>query len=393
MKTKRYILLLLAIIGFQFCIAQDTQTNLPKIENYTKGELELKIESFGEENPVKVGKIMADGTIHFNWLEADLSKVSEDNYMTKSIENFYGGKFCRNSGAVISKGNATLVETKLIYVFKYGKLVGCIVPSTQKNHEYNKDQLGSTIYWIYSNSDVSVKANCSEKIAWKDLYSFNQTIAYDIDFKKGFNIVSNTLEEVETWDNGEEKGSLPKTRIIKSVDQIPENIYWQLKYWANDELLEIEYQLLKKAPITKTQYKNWAPKKLGKLKRTSYNIGKTLERIPTLNNIELHFEKGSKIATVTIVDCVKNKKAASVYTLMLDMASRDWKDKTKTGYSSASNIDGTRVMIGYNEIEAKTTLNYNANGRFMVKAEATNMNPESLWDYLKTLNLNLLKDK
>jgi hypothetical protein len=112
--------------------------------------------------------------------------------------------------------------------------------------------------------------------------------------------------------------------------------------------------------------------------------------MPTTNNIELLFEKGLKKATVTIVDCANNKNAASMYTLMLDMASSDWKDKTETGYRSASEIDNTRVMIDYNEKEVKTTLSYNTNQRFLIKAEATNIKPEELWSYLKKLEIEKL---
>ncbi len=49
------------------------------------------------------------------------------------------------------------------------------------------------------------------------------------------------------------------------------------------------------------------PKKLGKLKRTNYEIGKELERMPSLNNVNLLFEKGSKTIDLTIVDCAVNK--------------------------------------------------------------------------------------
>ena len=132
---------------------------------------------------------------------------------------------------------------------------------------------------------------------------------------------------------------------------------------------------------------------LGNLKRTTYEVGKTIERLPTLNNIEIQFEKASKKATVTIVDCVASKAAAGIYTATLDMASRDWKDKTKTGYSSASNKDGTRVMIDYNEAEVKTSLIYNISERFVVKAEATQITPETLWSYLKALNFEKLIDR
>lgn len=390
MKSKIYILFLFLLTLAPSCIAQQAQATLPKIDNYTKGELELKITSFGDKNPISIGKIMADGTIHLNWKEADISKINENDYMTRSIENFYGGKFCRNSNPVISNKNTILVETKYIYLFKYGQPVGCIIPSTQKNIEHNNDQLGSTISWVYSDSETNVKANCSEKIAWKDLYSFDQTIAYDLKFKKGFNLVSNTLTAIEEWDIEKEKGSLPKTRSIQSLNQIPANMHWQLKYWANDEALEIEQKLVTLKPITKQQYENWLPKKLGKLKRTDYEIGKILERMPTLNNVNLLFEKGKKKIDLTIVDCVDSKDAANLYTLILDMLSRDWKDKTKTGYNSATEMDGKRVMTEYNENEAKTKLSYNTNERFVIKAEGINMKPEELWKILKSLQIEKL---
>jgi len=52
MKTKTYILFLFILVHVQFCKAQQTQTALPKVENYTKGELEIKVETFGSEKPI-----------------------------------------------------------------------------------------------------------------------------------------------------------------------------------------------------------------------------------------------------------------------------------------------------------------------------------------------------
>lgn len=387
---KKAILIVLAIILFQSGKAQQVQTTLPKVDNYTKGELELKITSFGEKTPITIGKIMADGTIHFNWLEADLSKTNDKNYWTKSIENFYGGKFCKDPNAVVTNNNATLVENNYIYLFKYDQPVGVIMPSTQISQEHRKDQLGSTINWIYSDVDTNVKANCSEKKEWKGRYSFDESTTYDLTLKKGFNIVSNTLTAIEEWDNGEINGSLPKTRIIKSVNKIPSTMHWHLNYFANDELLEIEYQLFKLKPITKQQYESWLPKKLGNLKRTSYEVGKTLERMPTLNNVNILFKKDTKTIELTIVDCAANKDVAGVYTLMQEMTGSDWKDDKETGYQSASSMDNTRVMTVYDEKEAKTTLNYNANGRFLVMAEGINIKSEELWGILKTLQIEKL---
>lgn len=390
MKNK--IILLITFLSLFSCKIQQTQTNvsLPKIENYTKGELEIKIISFGENNPITIGKIMADGTIHFNWPKLDLSKINEDKYFTRLIKNFIGGKFCNDPNVIFTNDKVKLVENKFIYLFKYGQAVGTIIPSTQKGKEHNKKQLGSTINWIYSYNETNAKANCNEKKEWKGRYSFDQTTTYDLKFKKGFNLVSNTVTVIEEWDNGEIKGNLPKNRIIKSIDRIPSNIHWHLKYWVDDELLEIEHQLFKLKPINKQQYESWLPKKLGNLERISYEIGKKLKRMPTLNNVNFLFKKDAKTINLTIVDCAGNKDVASVYTLMKDIASRDWKDDKGTGYESASSMDGKRVMTTYNEKEAKTTLNYNSNERFLVKAEAINIKAEELWKILKNLEIEKL---
>jgi len=391
MKTK--LTIVFAIILFQLCNAQQLQTVLPKIENYTKGELEIKVAPFGLEHPISVGKITADGTIHFNWPALDLNKIEDSDLYKTPIKQFIGGSFCKDPNAVITNKNVKPVKVEYLYLHKYNQVVGYIVPSTQialQGQGHNKEQLGSTLYWVYSENETSAKASCSKNKRWEGAYDFNETTVYDFQFKKGWNLVSYTLKEIEEWDNGKKKGSLPKTKMVQSVAKIPSNIHWNLNYTADDELLEIEHKLVTQTPITKEQYESWLPKKLGNLKRTTYEIGKTLERMPTLNNIEFIFEKGNKKTTVTLVDCAGNKDAASMYTLMKDMASRDWKDDQETGYRGASKMDDTRVMTVYNEKEAKTTLNYNANGRFLVKAEGTNIKPEELWEILKGLQIEKL---
>jgi len=396
MKTKIYILFLFILIHSQPCKAQQTENALPKIENYTKGELEIKVVPFGLENPITVGKVMADGSIHFNW-NSDISTVNDPQFYMSSIKNAVGMTFCNDKAIEQNNQEAKAVDTKGLFLYKYGQQVGALYPATQKtiqdNLSLNRSTrlvLGSTVSWFYSDSDVQFKATCSVNNKRENVYDFKEITSYDIQFKEGWNMVLQTLVEKEDWKNETEKGSLPKTITKTSIAKIPNTINWYLNYWANDELLEIKHQLAKQVPITKEQYENWLPKKIGNLKRTEYEIGKTLERMPTTNNVNLLFEKGSKKIDLTIVDCANNNDAASMYTLMLDMASRDWKDKTETGYRSASKMDDARVMIEYNEKEAKTILSYNTNDRFLIKAEATNIKPEELWKHLKTLNLETL---
>ncbi len=396
MKTKTYVLFLFIFIYFQPCKAQQTQTELPIIENYTKGELELKVTPFGLENPISVGKVTADGTIHFNW-NSDISSIKDPQFFMSSIKNTVGMTFCNDKEIEQSNEEAKASNTKELLLYKYGQPVGALYPATQKEIEDNTGEnrykslvLGSTISWAYSDSDVVFKAKCTVNMERENVYDFKEVTSYTIHFKKGWNIILNTLLEKEDWKNGEELGSLPKTMTKTSITKIPTTINWYLNYWANDELLEIKHQLLTKTPITKEHYENWLPKKLGKLERTGYEIGKELERMPTKNNVNLLFEKGSKKIDLTIVDCAGNKDAVSAYTLIMDMASRDWKDNTETGYNSATEMDGKRVMTEYNEKEAKTILNYNANGRFLIKAEAIDLTPEELWATLQNLQLEKL---
>ena len=383
MNTNKSVIFLFVYMSFQVCIAQ-------QIENYTKGEIEIKVASFGYENPLTVGKVAEDGKIHFTWPEMNLDTTeNSDMYMT-SIQEMAGGSFCKDPDALFSNENAKLVKVDYIYVHKYGQRVGSIIPSTQKDQEHRKDQLGTTLYWVFSDSETSANTTCVEKMEWEGAYSFDKITTYDLQFSKGWNLVSTTLEEMEEWDNGTEKGSLPKIIKIKSVDKIPDSIHWNLNYWANDELLEKEQQLMMLKPIAKEKYENWLPKKLGNLKRASFEIGKELERLPTTNNINMIFEKGQKTIDLTIVDCAANKEAASVFTLMEDMASRDWRDENETGYKSASKIGDKRVITDYDQKEAKTLITYNSNQRFTVKAEATNLTPEELWEQLKALDLETL---
>ena len=393
MNSKIYILFLFFYTLVPSCIAQQTETTLPKVENYTKGELELKITSFGENNPITVGKVMADGTIHLEWPEIDLSNFNE-NYWTTSIERFYGGSFCRNSNAVVTNETAILVETKFIYLFKYGQPVGVIIPSIQKNQEHNEDLLGSTINWIYSDSETSVKANCSENKAWEDLYNFDQTIAYDLKFKKGFNLVSNTLTAIEEWDTEKEKGSLPKTRSVQSVDQIPTNMHWHLKYWANDEELEMEQKLLKLKPISKAQFEKWLPKKAGNFKRTSYELDKALEDSDSKsNNVFVVFENGTQKMEIAVIDGARvpvELKMAKFSFAMDENYKRDDKPASDTTETDAT-AKGEAHHISKEDKETHSTqIMALFKDRIVLYGSGENMTAEQMWEAIKKLNVEKL---
>ncbi len=388
---------LFIFIHFQPCTAQQAQTPLPKIENYTKGELEIKVETFGSDKPIAIGKITADGTIHFNFPKLDLNAMEETYFFSmQKIGRAVRMFVCHDKEVAENTETVKAIEIKDIFLYKYEQPVGALLPATQKEILEDEYAIGSTISWFYSEGDVKFKANCTtyedDETAKDglDRNTIQNKTSYDISFKKGWNIVTHSLLEKKDITKDTQQYSRRLIEQKTSVVNIPPTINWYLKYWANDELLEIEHELVMLNPITKQNYESWLPKKLGKLKRTGYEIGKELERMPTTNNVNLLFEKGAQKIDLTIVDCAENKDAASMYILMNDMASRDWKDNTDTGYRSASEMDGKRVMIDYNEKELKTLVSYNANGRFLIKAEAIDITPEELWETLQNLQIEKL---
>jgi hypothetical protein len=405
MTNKLKIAIVIATFSLLSCKSQQNSSInslLPKIENYTKGELEIWVTPFGADSPneIKVGHISADGSIHFKWPKINIEDYKASWFFMHSLDFLLGMYNCNEE--IITEKNEVIkaADTKFLFLYnKYGDFVGSLHPATHKEIENSHDFLtiGSYFTWFYSNGDGKLNAVCTKYNRIKDSDEFDKnsiynTKIYNINFIKGWNLVEHKVLEVKDQKWNDQLRSMRYKEEKLSINKMPSTANWYLNYTANDESLRIERELAIQKPITKEQYKNWAPKKLGKLKRTTYEVGKKLKRMPTLNNIELLFEKGSKKATVTVVDCAGSKDAASMYTLILDMLSRDWKDTTKTGYNSASKMDDKRVMIEYNEKEVKSILTYYANDRFLIKAEAINIKPDELWKTLKKLQIEKLNN-
>jgi len=400
MKDTRFnITSILIGILFQFTVTLPALAS-PQllVENYDKGELELFVTPFGEGgNEIKIGKIDADGAIHFNWPDIDTSKIESIEFFMGAIERVSGMTFCHDKQIELNDKTVKIVDTKTIYLYKYGRPVGTLFPATQKelenNEGFNRHSgliLGSTISWFYSNGSAGFKAKCMVNQESKNSYDFKEVTTYDIQLNPGWNIVEHELLAKEDWKNATGQGSLPKTISKMSVAKIPNTIKWYMNYTANDELLELEHKLVTQTPMSAQQFDDWVPKKLGDLTRTDYTVGAKLEHLPGSNNINVTFSGNGKKINIIIVDSAGDKETASAFTLVMSMMSRAWKDESKTGYDTSTKMDGTPVLIEFKEEGKHTTLSYNANQRLMVRAVAENMEPEELWQYLQQLQLDQL---
>lgn len=400
MKTIISVSILLFLMLSQLSTAQKMQAISSKIENYSKGNLEIKVAPFGlDGNEIKVGYISSDGSIHLAWPEINLEDYRSSGLMMNELDFLLGMYHCHDEKIEEKNEEIKAADTKFFMLYKYDQYVGSLHPASHKDITKSTDLLtiGSYFSWYYSNGDGKLNAVCTSYNHLKDsnevdINNIRNTKTFNINFKKGWNLVEHKLAEVR---DQEINGQLMTTRYKEeklSIDELPNTVNWHLNYFANDELLEFEHNLVALSPLTKQDFERWMPKELGDLKRTDYELGKILERLPITNNVNLLFEKGLKTIDIIIVDCAGSKDGAGMYTMMQGMASRDWKDKTETGYRSASVMDDQRVMIDYNELEVKTILSYNAKDRFLIKAEATNIEPHELWNHLKTLHLDTLME-
>jgi hypothetical protein len=240
-STTAYLVILLI-----FCLSCKAQQNnhtsnssIPKIENYTKGKLDIKVAPFGLDGiKITVGQILKDGTIHFNWAEIDLSTIEDSEFYMSSIKRVVGMTFCNKKQIEQSSKTAKVVKVELS-LYNKGKYVGSLYPATQKeimdNVSLNRQTslvLGSFLSWYYSDSDGNFKAMCEVNNERENTYNFKEVTSYNIQFKKGWNIIEHTLVEKEDWKNESEQGSLPKTVTEISINNIPNNIKWYLKYFG-----------------------------------------------------------------------------------------------------------------------------------------------------------------
>lgn len=239
MKVLFRIFLLFLITLTKPCLAQENFNIDPsaKIENYNFGTLDLKVVPFGLGQEIDVGKILADGSIQFNWPKIDLNTIKNaDIFMGPLKSVLLGMSYCEDDQIKEETENCKVVNTQFIYLYKNDKQVGVLFPATQKElidnepaNSYGKLVLGSSLSWFLSDSDCTFKANCSERLEWEGKYDFHKENNYKVHLKKGWNIVQYSLEEIENYKDENGEGRMEKKVTQESLENIPDHIQWYVK--------------------------------------------------------------------------------------------------------------------------------------------------------------------
>lgn len=401
MKTKTYILFLLVFTLLQSCKAQQLQTDLPKIENYTKGELKIKVETFGSRTPIHVGKITTDGTIHFKFPKLDLNAMYADEeayfFNMQTMARAVGFFVCHDKEVIENTETVNAIEIRHFFLYKYGQIVGEIHPASQEEVVKNDFAIGSSVSWFYSDGDGKLKATCSvyendQKIEYElDRNTLRNKTSYDISFKEGWNIVQNKLLEKKDMIINSNSYSRRLIEEKTSVTKIPSHINWYMNYTANDEALEIEQQLLRLKPITKAQFKKWLPEKAADLTRTSYELDKALEDSDSKsNNAFLVFEKGIQKMEIAVIDGARvpvELKMAKFSFAMDEQFEREDKPASDTSVSDAAD-KGEVHHISKEDKEKKTSEIMSVfKDRIVLYASGENMTAKQLWEAIKTLDV------
>lgn len=176
----------------------------------------------------------------YTLIEDAAIKITEENdFYLESIKNTVGMTFCNDKQITANSENVKVVDTKQLLLFKNGQQVGFLYPATQQeirdnvgSNRHSSLVLGSELSWFYSGSDGDFKVTCSVNMKRENTYNFKETTTYNIQLKKGWNIVEHTLLEKQDWKSESSQGSFPKTMSKNSIQKIPENINWYVKYWG-----------------------------------------------------------------------------------------------------------------------------------------------------------------
>lgn len=396
MKTKIYILFLFAFILVLPCIAQQSQTTLPKVENHLKGEIDythealelVQMQDNGEE--ISLGKINEDGTIRFNLPEFNIKALYDSIPSTPySLQGWLSMDGCKDKDAFAQTPYDDVYSKKYdLYVKKYGMSIAVLEPMSNKKMvsiiDSPSDSLGdsSTYFWFYIDRPITYKEKCSKTNS--STGAIHTNISADIQFEKGWNFIEENLVSVQSDSQGDSQTFQPNKTHFTKISPENKKVKWSLRQITKDEKILTAKRLHNLTPIPKEQFEKWIPNKLGDLSVTTKEYGTLPERRKNKNNIHLTYtdETQKKEIDLYVVDCAKSPDDMEMANFSYAMENRG-KDKK----------DIKPYIAQFSERKNATQFMYKVDDRILVEASGININGEELWEYVQKLNVEkLLKE-
>lgn len=410
MKYQTSLFLLVTLIILQSCGAQKTGTL--KVENHLKAYLDYAnqtldlVQKQQNDDEIHFGNINQDGTIVFNMKDFDI-KALYDNIPLQPQDFFQ--QFLMNSDC---KDRDVFAETPLrssyaqkfdpIYIKKYGENVAVLFPATDEkmfknNHYYRSNDydgktlsLGSKYYWFYMDRDITFNDNCI-KNPIRNKEGIELSISADMQLKKGWNFIEETLVSTQAYNDADYSTTLPKSIQFTNSTPSSKKVKWYLVQIIKDERLEEVKKAFEITPITKAQFKSWLPEKAGNFTRTSYEVDKALEKSrSTKNNAYAVFENGDQKVEIALLDGAKNPDDLEMVNFSFAMDEeykRDDKPVTDKTENEAV-TKGEPHHISKEDTSQKTAQILSLfKDRIVVYANGENMSAIQMWEAIKTLDI------
>ena len=227
---KTYLFIAIMFMAFS---ARGQSDHSMKINDYTLGEKEVVVFTFGMDQKIPVGKIDDAGNITMDWSTTDVSALKNtDLYLGKFSGAF--DYYCDEN--VIEKGSedgAKVAKAGNVYLWNGTRWEGALIPaSSTELKDYvldnsGKDAVtGSYVQWIFADNDAQYSATCKETKFFYGGTEVKATKKFNLDLKKGWNILLVQIEEVAPV---KDAAATPVLTTISTIESYPDDMIWFLK--------------------------------------------------------------------------------------------------------------------------------------------------------------------
>ena len=384
------ILVTLSCKAQQNSIVSKVENNLGGEIDYTKEELQLTLTQINGNESV-IGKIANDGTIHINLPETDIKALHNKFMGSASLSSIFEMTSCKDKDVFAKSKYDDVFSYKynLISIYKYGINVAYLAPVSSKevlnNNQYHNDTLttGSKYYFFNLDKEINFKETCIQN-SFSGIYDIEMTRISDIQLKKGWNFIKETLVETQEYTREDYHRQIPKKISYTNANYKDTDIKWYINQLADDDKIQMAKKLHSLIPLTKDQFMKWMPKKLGDLSVTTKEHGNPTNGGKSKNTLHLIYANKDQKREIDlyVVDCAKSPDDIEMINFAYAMENNGKDEKDRKPY-----------VAQYNKQENATRLLYKVEDRITVSALGVDMNPEELWDYIKKMNVEKLLKK
>ncbi|WP_242158774.1 hypothetical protein [Aestuariivivens sediminis] len=235
----KYILSLILFFTNLNLIPSQNSVITGKIKDYSSGEAEIILPV---RDPIALGSITKKGKFTIDLNESVIEAIHKDNDKLraergdKAVRNTTVKRafYCDTEDVITSNGEEiiesfTIQGNVLAGIIKDKKPIGKLRLSSSKAFgdsyfSYGKKdfETGYYIDFYYVNNEASVNGICKTKTYTLDMKNtFNLTHNYNINLKKGWNIVKIEVEEVYTDQEGHVR---PLKYRMSTIDKLPKDV-------------------------------------------------------------------------------------------------------------------------------------------------------------------------